>query len=302
MIFPPTHQFCEIRSQNQWKNHVFQFEFYHQICSPRVWPVPVCSAGAGRFSAVTDCGPELPLCRDISRGPSGLDQSVWTRGALTSWPGERGRWGTSPSDCGWTWNINTLLRTELKGLGGYRWFSGSVRVDSPLSTRSAIRVLGRCPLCPLCPLCELWPPCPTCPLALLALRSLAGLWLESSLSLVAPAGLRLELRSWVLLLIIGVGKPSTAPWLAEWPEYSGLARGYRRPDAGVDSMDRLAGSEFFTLSPFRPMKLKDRERDPSWPGWAGWAYGDWRGDWRTLKFSPSRLRCLESWGSLVASW
>ena len=113
MIFPPTHQFCEIRSQNQWKNHVFQFEFYHQICSPTVWPVPVCSAGVGRFSEVTGCGLKVPPFRDISLDPSALEHSVWHHGALTSWPGERGRWGISPSDCGLTWNIKQLLRTEV---------------------------------------------------------------------------------------------------------------------------------------------------------------------------------------------
>ena len=118
MIFPPTHQFCEIRSQNQWKNHVFQFEFYHQICIPTVWPVPVCSAGAGRFSGVTDCGLKVPPCRDTSPDPSGLDHSVWHLGALTSSPGERERWGISPSDCGWTWNIKQLMRTIQWGLQG----------------------------------------------------------------------------------------------------------------------------------------------------------------------------------------
>ena len=109
MIFPPTHQFCEIRSQNQWKNHVFQFEFYHQICIPTVWPVPVCSAGAGRFSGLTDCGLKvLPFFPD----PSGLDHSVWHRGVLAFSPGETERWGISPSDCGWTWNIKQLINQD----------------------------------------------------------------------------------------------------------------------------------------------------------------------------------------------
>ena len=60
-----THQFYEIHFQNQWKNHVFQKEFCHQICIQTTLPAPVCSVAEERSSEAKD------FCQD------GLQPGSW---------------------------------------------------------------------------------------------------------------------------------------------------------------------------------------------------------------------------------